>query len=208
MKRKRLFTGFSKTGTLIVCLLSLLLFASNASADFSSSSYSFNLIYASKDLNGGMMGDYAKVTVNLRDIDEATIVVEALDGYRLQNRLGVQLNAFLFSTSNLSAGKPATGLEKNFSEFGEFNAAFSNLEKLNAFSFDVTNTTVNSNWTDAKEVLHINDQGYLAVAHIVPETGESGYAAGNGNTVVPLPGAVWLLGSGLVGLAAFRRRKA
>ena len=120
----------------------------------------------------------------------------------------MQLNAFLFSTSNLSAGKPATGLEKNFSEFGEFNAAFSNLEKLNAFSFDVTNTTVNSNWTDAKEVLHINDQGYLAVAHIVPETGESGYAAGNGNTVVPLPGAVWLLGSGLVGLAAFRRRKA
>ncbi|OPY10367.1 MAG: hypothetical protein A4E70_01392 [Syntrophus sp. PtaU1.Bin005] len=206
MNRKRLFAGFSKKLTLIACLLALLLFASNASAYLSS--YSFNLIYASKDLNGGMMDDYAKVTVNLQAIDEATIVVEALNGYRLQNRLGVQLNAFLFSTSNLSAGELAKGEEKNFSEFGEFNAAFSKLGKLDSFSFDVTNTTVNSDWTDAKEVLHINDQGYLAAAHIVPENGESGYAAGDGKAVVPLPGAVWLLGSGLVGLAAFRRRKA
>jgi len=203
MKQKRIFRGFNKKGVFFVCLLSLLLFATNASADL----YSFNLIYASKDLNGGAMDNYATVKVNLTGENKATITFESLDSYILQERLGVQLNAFLYSVSNWTAGTFVD--QKNFSEFGDFNVSFQSIGKLTSFSFDVMNNTqnANENWTLANQVLHFNDWGYLAVAHIVPQQGDSGYAAGNGS-VVPLPGAVWLLGSGLIGLAAIRRRRA
>jgi len=204
MTKAIFFRGFNKKGVFFVCLLSLLLFTTNASADL----YSFNLIYASKDLNGGAMDNYATVTVNLTAENKATITFDRLDSYILQTRLGVQLNAFLYGVSNWTDGSFVN--QKNFSEFGDFNISFDRIGKLTSFSFDVTNNTqkANENWTLANQVLRINDWGYLAVAHIVPQQGESGYAAGNGSSVVPLPGAVWLLGSGLIGLAAIRRRRA
>jgi len=205
MKQEKLFRGFNKKGLFFVCLLSLLLFASNASAYLSS--YSFNLIYASADLNGGAMDNYAEVTVYLNDVNKATITFERLDSYVLQTRLGVQLNAFLYGVSNWTSGDFVN--QKNFSEFGDMNISFDRIgTKLASFSFDITNkaTTAVDYWTDATQVLIINDKGYTAVAHIVPQQGNSGYAAGNGSAV-PLPGAIWLLGSGLVGLVAIRRRR-
>ena len=48
---------------------------------------------------------------------------------------------------------------------------------------------------------------WLAGAHI-QSNGDSGYSVwiGPGNSEVPIPGAVWLLGSGLVGLVGLRRK--
>ncbi len=201
MRNLRYFHGFNRKGIFFVCLLSLLLFASNASADL----YSFNLIYANEELNGGAMDNYATVTVNLTAQDQATITFGSLDDYRMQNRLGVQVNAFVFGVSNWTDGGFVN--QKNFSKFGDFNVSFDKIGKTTSFSFDVTNNST-SHWTQADQVLHINDWGYLAVAHIVPQQGNSGYAAGDGKSVVPLPGAFWLLGSGLIGLAAIRRRRA
>ncbi|SEM01208.1 VPLPA-CTERM protein sorting domain-containing protein [Syntrophus gentianae] len=200
MKKSESYSAFKRKGIFFVCLFSLLLFASNAFADL----YSFNLIYANAELNGGAMDNYATVTVNLTAEDQATINFESLNDYRLQNRLGVQVNAFVFGVSNWTDGDFVN--QKNFSEFGDFNVSFDKIGKITSFSFNVTNNST-SHWTLADQVLRINDWGYLAVAHIVPQQGNSGYAAGDGSAV-PLPGAVWLLGSGLVGLAAIRRRRA
>ena len=85
--------------------------------------------------------------------------------------------------------------------------------------FDLASLTVNS-------LLDINNIGYVKVVDIVgdgtyldtsgdviydpyPTTGSAGFdldAVGVINAV-PIPGAVWLLGSGLLGLVYFRRRK-
>jgi len=203
MTKAIFFSGFNKKGVFFVCLHSILLFTTNASADL----YSFNLIYASKDLNGGAIDNYATVTVNLTAENKATITFDRLDSYILQTRLGVQLNAFLYGVSTWTDGSFVN--QKNFSEFGDMNISFDRIgTKLASFSFDITNkaTTAVDYWTDATQVLIINDKGYTAVAHIVPQQGNSGYAAGNGSAV-PLPGAIWLLGSGLVGLVAIRRRR-
>ncbi|OPY90202.1 MAG: hypothetical protein A4E72_00780 [Syntrophus sp. PtaU1.Bin208] len=201
MKKSESYSACKRTGIFFVCLFSLLLFASNAFADL----YSFNLIYANEELNGGAMDNYATVTVDRTAEDQATITFKSLNDYRLQNRLGVQVNAFVFGVSNLTDGEFVN--QKNFSNFGDFNVSFNKIGKTTEpFSFVLTKKSAEV-WSSAVDVLEINDWGYLAVAHIVPQQGDSGYAAGDGS-VVPLPGAVWLLGSGLVGLAAFRRRRA
>lgn len=61
--KQKFFRGFSMKWLLSVSLFSLLLFATNASADLY-----FNLIYPNSGLIGYPSGDnYAKVTVNLTD---------------------------------------------------------------------------------------------------------------------------------------------
>lgn len=224
MKMFNYCRGFSKKGLFFVCLLSLLLFASNASADL----YSTNLIYASNGLNNGKIDNYAKLTVNLTSRDHATVTFQSQGTYTLQDRLGLQVNAWLFKADKLTEGTFVR--QKLFSGFGYFNASFSGLSNLTSYSFNLTRNTIpGSNdydhWNSAKDVLLINDWGYWSVANIVPETGNAGFAAGSrlgpadplwGTSsencaavlpTVPIPGAVWLLGSGLVGLAAVRRRR-
>jgi len=216
--------GFSKKGIFFACLLSLLLFASNASADL----YSSYLIFASDELNGGRLGSYAKLTVNLTSKDHATVTFESLGTYSMQDRLGLQVNAWLFKADKLTEGTFVR--QKLFSEFGYFNASFSGLSNLTSYSFNLTRNTIPgsndyAHWNSAKDVLIINDWGYWSVANIVPETGTAGFAAGSrlgpadplwgissGNCAsvaptLPIPGAVWLLGSGLAGLAVVRRRR-
>lgn len=48
-------------------------------------------------------------------------------------------------------------------------------------------------------------QGNLFATHVYLESGATGFAFGG--TVVPVPAAVWLFGSGLLGLVAVSRRK-
>ncbi len=214
MKSSNYCRGFSRKRIFFVCLLSLFLFASNAFADLCS----YNLMYASPELNGGKVYNYGTVTVNLTSQDHATITFKSTGTYSLENRLGVQVNAFVFGVTNLTEGSFVA--QKNFSGFGDFNASFSGLSDLTSYSFNLTRKSYiydKGHWTSAAQVLRINDWGYQAISQIDPETGNSGYAAastyfmGRGvqsMSAVPLPGAVLLLGSGLVGLAAIRRRRA
>lgn len=206
MKLKKHFSGLGKRMILFFCLLSFLLFATNAFADF----YYFNLTIANSGLNGGLTDDYARVTVELTDasLDQATITFEALAGYKLKNnQLGVQLN--VNSTNFVSNPLSDSG---NISEFGFFNATYGPDGGIyDSFSFTIDNNS-GIDWQYASDVLVPNWEGYLAAAHMIPvgadgkPTGAStGYAAGPGNPV-PIPAAIWLLGSGLIGLVGLRRR--
>ncbi len=199
MKREKLFNGFSKKGVLFVCLLSLLLFTTSAWADL----YSFNLIYANPDLNGGAIANYAQVTVNRTDGYNATITFDALTGWDLGAQLGVEVNSTGF-TATPSEGNSFSG---SLDGFGKFNASFKNNSNVDQFIITLVNTSLTA-WGSAQSVLTFNGSGMYAAAHIKPEgMSGTGFAAGNGNPV-PLPGAVWLLGSGLIGIVAIRRRKA
>ena len=50
-----------------------------------------------------------------------------------------------------------------------------------------------------------NASGYLFATHVYLDDGSTGFAFGG--TVVPVPAAVWLFGSGLLGLIGVARRK-
>ena len=205
MKQKKHFSGLGKT-IVLFCLFSVLLLATNAFADF----YYFNLTYANPDLNGGLTADYAKVTVELTDAsyDQATITFDALAGYKMKNgQLGVQLNV----NSTHFVSDPVSH-SQNISDFGVFNAAYGpDSGNYDSFSFTIDNNS-GIDWVYASDVLVPNLDGYLAAAHMIPvgtdgkPTGAStGYAAGK-DKPVPIPAAVWLLGSGLIGLVGLRRK--
>lgn len=218
MRELKRYRGFSRKGIFFVCLLSLLLFASNAFADL----YYYNLLYASPELNGGKMGNYGAVTVNLTSQDHATITFKSFSTYTLQDQLAVQVNAWVYDVNDkkpLPAGVTFSRFDE-YNGFGYFNASFNGLSESTSYSFNLTRKKGYydfAHWNSAKDVLVINDWGYLAVSQMESQTGNSGYAAAKasrlgrdvtGSAVVPIPGAVWLLGSGLVGLAAIRRRRA
>jgi len=95
------------------------------------------------------------------------------------------------------------------SEFGQFNLDINAKVKgdpADWFAFTLTNNA--GFWSSAADVLKINDAGYLAAAHIyVNGTDVTGYAGNGGETPVPEPGTIVLLGAGLFGLGIFSRRR-
>ena len=73
---------------------------------------------------------------------------------------------------------------------------FGNKNRLPSFSF----TLLGYNEAD----FIANADGYLFATHVYPDTGPTGFAYGG---VVPVPAAVWLFGSGLLGLVGVARRR-
>lgn len=119
----------------------------------------------------------------------------------------MQVNSTNFTAS------PTTNFDgnQNLSCWGRFNASYKNLGELSSFSFSVDNSDSGINWTTASDVLVLNGvNGYYAAAHVKDPApaydSQTGFAAGNGNTPVPIPAAIWLLGSGLIGLVGLRKR--
>lgn len=72
-------------------------------------------------------------------------------------------------------------------------------------TWDITGTNIH-----AIDFMKKNTQGYYySVAHvqgIVGKSGDSGKIYASTYSIVPVPGAVWLLGSGLLGLLGARRK--
>lgn len=90
-------------------------------------------------------------------------------------------------------------------------------------TFTLTNTS--GTWNSVASILQPNNKGNVAAIHFFPclPSGAgcdpnspgaravnggagTGYAAGNGTAVVPIPAAAWLFGSGLLGLIGVTRR--
>ena len=74
---------------------------------------------------------------------------------------------------------------------------FGNANRFSSFSF----TLLGYNEAD----FVTNSNGNLFATHVYLDTGDTGFAFGG--QVVPVPAAVWLFGSGLLGLIGLARRK-
>ena len=183
--------------------------AANAFADFS-----FELSTPNAAL-GPFPGPYALVEFNYLNSTTVNVAFTGLNGYAFVNggSVALNVNAASFSVSNIQwtmrdAGD-STSVDQvsaqNVDGFKKFNLVFDQptaSKPVTMISFTLTNES--SEWSDSLySILTGNGSGWYAAAHIVPAgSSTTGYAA----NAVPIPAAVWLLGSGLIGLAGLRRR--
>jgi len=172
-------------------------------------------------------GPYANVFINRTSSTTATITFTGLSSgaynYLLggQGIVGVNVNAASFTfvvnsvTGSGSLGDTSSGGAANEDGFGSFNLTIDNFDGFShadsAITFTVTNTS--GTWASAASVLIDNATGHSAAAHIfvvVTATGanpSTGYASNGTNPPVPEPASMFLLGTGLLGLAAGVRRR-
>jgi hypothetical protein len=183
--------------------------------------YSFNLDLGNSALSG-YNGPYANVSIHLTDATHATITATSLskDGFTYfmggNRAFDANVNSTDFSVSNITAKNSVSGISysSEFTEgigdfqvdgWGRFNLIISganNSHQVDLISFVLFNES--GSWSSAQSVLFGNDGGYLAASHVAAVS-ETGFATGNG-TSVPIPGAAYLMGSGLIALLGLRRK--
>ena len=201
-----------KTFILLTIVLAFPLFiAASASAD-----YSFNLTVANQPY---AVPDYATVNVGWVDSTHAAITITRLSPYYLVNGNIFALNVagtFALDTSQgggdgIAYGGPSPSIARDTTGsnqvdgFGDFNL------RLNAGPASYHNEWITvyltGSWANDQAIL-LNDATHRPVAaHLWAPFAVD--AAGNQTfyaTSVPIPAAAWLLGSGLIGLVAVRRR--
>lgn len=112
------------------------------------------------------------------------------------------------------------GTLKNFSVRAARGVLLETLEqgtsKLGSFTFSLTENSIGDGLTDfsmvAVRYMSITENSTIISSTnalgAVSLDGSFGFMQDVGASSVPVPAAVWLLGSGLVGLAGFRRKKA
>lgn len=204
--------------------------AANASAD------TLNYLLNTANLLG-FTGPYVELTVNRTDGTHATITFESLTNgghtYLMgaSGSVGVNVNgAFSLgavtgsnSLSGFTAGPYTNGGSGNEAGFGSFNQRITSFggwtHSSTDISFSITATGLNS-WSSAGQVLTANNKEQFAAIHVFPCTPNgangctdaspgaqsiTGFASGA--SVVPIPAAGWLFGSGLIGLVAVVRRR-
>jgi hypothetical protein len=204
--------------------------AGNASAD------TLNYLLTTANLPG-FTGPYADVTVNRADGTHATITFQSLTngGYTYLmgdgGSVGVNVNgAFSLgaitgsnSLSGFTAGPYTNAGSGNEDGFGSFNQRITSFDgwghSSTEISLGISATGLNS-WSSAARVLTPNNKDQFAAIHFfacIPNGANgctdaspgaqsiTGFASGA--SVVPIPSAAWLFGSGLIGLVALVRRR-
>jgi hypothetical protein len=122
--------------------------------------------------------------------------------------------AFVAATSGsfttLAAGSPATFTDFTFSPFP--GAGIAPLWTAGIFSFNLASLTIES---QASDVLQLRGSGTfmnngdtaLGSFLFTANQGGTTFSFSSSNTVIPVPGTVALLGLGLLGVAALRRKQ-
>lgn len=180
---------------------------------------------------------FANVSVNRTDSTHATVTFQSYvtGGYQYVmgdgSTVALNVNATSFTVgpvaeSNSLGGAfspswKATNLTPmQVDGFGSFNLTINNTDgfKNSATNVQFTLTDTSGTWANALAVLLSNSGGSSAAAHIFvcatgscdPSTGTLATGYASNLTPVPLPAALLLFGSGLIGLAGpqWRRRRA
>jgi len=173
-------------------------------------------------------GPYVAVDVNRTSPTTATITFTSLTNGGYIYLMGdgssaaVNVNATSWTLGAITGSNSQTGFTPgpysnggsgNADGFGSFNQAINSFDGFThsstQISFGLTDTS--GTWASAANVLTPNAAGNIAAAHIfacaTACNAANGAAATGFASVVPIPAAAWLFGSGLIGLIGIARRK-
>ena len=212
-----------------ISVIALVGFTSNAGAVLS-----FDLGLGNPAISG-FPGPYATVSVNRTDATHATITFTGQSHGGWQYLFGdggsvaVNVNAASWSIGSFTASNSGTGFMTvngdlsdagagNEDGWGVFNQTVNSFDGFNhssdTISFVLTNTS--GAWATDNDVLTANGDGYRAAAHIFVTSAPAnrangaiatGFATEGGTPQTPEPTSMLLLGLGLAGFGAARRRR-
>jgi hypothetical protein len=159
--------------------------------------------YYLENNNLSLAGDLASVTLTDNGSD-VNITVTSISPSLQVAGLGFNLNGnpATMSCNSLPANYSCNVGSFQYDGSGNYTdqadpSNFGNANRFSSFSF----TLLGYNEAD----FVTNSNGNLFATHVYLDTGDTGFAFGG--QVVPVPAAVWLFGSGLLGLIGLARRK-